>query len=75
MRGGQESLPEGGLFDETARAQEDLFAGADLDEEIPIGALVDDEGNVVAQTTTLRDMKTMLDEEDSFIDRLGFCTR
>lgn len=75
MRGGQEAPPEGGLFDETARAQEDLFAGADLDEEIPIGALVDDEGNVVAQTTTLRDMKTMLDEEDAFIDRLGFCTR
>ena len=75
MRGGQEAPPEGGLFDETARAQEDLFAGADLDEEIPIGALVDDDGNVVAQTTTLRDMKTMLDEEDAFIDRLGFCTR
>jgi len=76
MRGGEAALPEGGLFDETARAQQDLFADVNLDEEIPISAIVDPEtGQVMAQTMTMRDLKQMLDEEDSFMDRLGYCTR
>jgi hypothetical protein len=76
MRGGEAALPEGGLFDETARAQQDLFADVNLDEEIPISAIVDPEtGEVMAQTMTMRDLKQMLDEEDSFMDRLGYCTR
>ena len=76
LRGGQAALPEGGLFDETARAQQDLFADVNLDEEIPISAIVDPEtGEVMAQTMTMRDLKQMLDEEDSFMDRLGYCTR
>jgi hypothetical protein len=29
----------------------------------------------VPQTMTMRDLKQMLDEEDSFMDRLGYCTR
>ncbi len=76
MRGGEAGLPEGGLFDETARAQQDLFAGVNLDEEIPVSAIVDPQtGEIVPQTMTMRDLKQMLDEEDSFMDRLGYCTR
>lgn len=76
MRGGEAGLPEGGLFDETARAQQDLFAGVNMDEEIPVSAIVDpNTGEITAQTMTMRDLKQMLDEEDSFIDRLGYCTR
>ena len=76
MRGGEGGLPEGGLFDETARAQQELFAGVNMDEEIPISAIVDPEtGEISAQTMTMRDLKQMLDEEDSFIERLGYCTR
>jgi hypothetical protein len=76
LRGGEAAMPEGGLFDETARAQQDLFADVNLDEEIPISAIVDPEtGEVMAQTMTMRDLKQMLDEEDSFMDRLGYCTR
>jgi hypothetical protein len=76
LRGGQAALPEGGLFDETARAQQDLFADVNLDEEIPVSAIVDPQtGEIVPQTMTMRDLKKMLDEEDSFMDRLGYCTR
>jgi hypothetical protein len=76
LRGGQAAMPEGGLFDDTARAQQDLFADVNLDEEIPVSAIVDPEtGEVMAQTMTMRDLKQMLDEEDSFMDRLGYCTR
>lgn len=76
LQGGQAALPEGGLFDETARAQQDLFADVNLDEEIPVSAIVDPQtGEIVPQTMTMRDLKQMLDEEDSFMDRLGYCTR
>lgn len=76
LRGGQAAMPEGGLFDDTARAQQDLFADVNLDEEIPVSAIVDPQtGEIVPQTMTMRDLKQMLDEEDSFIDRLGYCTR
>jgi hypothetical protein len=76
LRGGEAAMPEGGLFDETARAQQDLFADVNLDEEIPVSAIVDPEtGEIVPQTMTMRDLKQMLDEEDSFMDRLGYCTR
>jgi hypothetical protein len=76
LRGGQAALPEGGLFDETARAQQDLFADVNLDEEIPVSAIVDPQtGEIVPQTMTMRDLKQMLDEEDSFMDRLGYCTQ
>jgi hypothetical protein len=76
LQGGQAAMPEGGLFDDTARAQQDLFADVNLDEEIPVGAIVDPEtGEIAAQTMTMRDLKQMLDEEDSFMDRLGYCTR
>ena len=63
-------------MDEVARAQQELFAGVNMDEEIPVSAIVDPEtGEISAQTMTMRDLKQMLDEEDSFIDRLGYCTR
>lgn len=63
-------------MDEVTRAQQELFAGVNMDEEIPISAIVDPEtGEISAQTMTMRDLKQMLDEEDSFIDRLGYCTR
>lgn len=63
-------------MDEVTRAQQELFAGVDMDEEIPTSAIVDPEtGEISAQTMTMRDLKQMLDEEDSFIDRLGYCTR
>jgi hypothetical protein len=82
MRAGREkhqaavSAGNGWLFDETARAQQDLFADVNLDEEIPVSAIVDPQtGEIVPQTMTMRDLKQMLDEEDSFMDRLGYCTR
>ena len=76
LRGGQAALPEGGIFDETARAQQDLFADVNLDEEIPVSAIVDPQtGEISAHTMTMRYLKKMLDEEDSFMDRLGYCTR
>jgi hypothetical protein len=63
-------------MDEVTRAQQELFAGVNMDEEIPISAIVDPEtGEISAQTMTMRDLKQMLDEEDSFIERLGYCTR
>lgn len=74
MRGSQGAMPEGSLFDETARAQQDLFADVNMDDEIPISAILDAEGKAEAQTMTMRDIKQMLDEEDAFIDRLGYCT-
>lgn len=73
MRGGQAAMPEGGLFDDVARAQQDLFANVDLDMEIPSGARLTGENVMEAETMTLRDIKRMLDEEDDFIDRLGKC--
>ena len=73
MRGGQAAMPEGGLFDDVARAQQDLFADVDLDMEIPSGARLTGENVLEAETMTLRDLKRMLDEEDDFIDRLGKC--
>ena len=75
MRGGQEAPPEGGLFDDVARAQEGLFDQVDLDEEFPVGVVGKDaDGNDIVETMTFRTMKDMLDEEDDFITRLGICS-
>ncbi len=41
--------------------------------EIPSAMVVDPETGEVSMT--MRAVKDMLDEEDSFIDRLGYCTR
>lgn len=58
-----------------ARAEEPLVAEAEIDPdmEIPSAMVVDPETGEISMT--MRAVKDMLDEEDSFIDRLGYCTR
>lgn len=45
----------------------------DFDLEIPLASTLDDEGNPVAITRTLRDIKSDIDAEDALINRLGVC--
>ena len=46
---------------------------SELDLEIPVDMrVIDDE--IVAETRTLRDIKTELDAEDALINRLGVCS-
>mgnify|MGYP003131905110 CR=1 FL=1 len=46
----------------------------DFDLEIPLASTLDDEGNPVAITRTLRDIKSDIDAEDALINRLGVCS-
>ena len=59
-------------------ALEDVNTGNlfdDMDLEVPLGERVDpDTGDVVPTTTTLRDLKAQMDQEDAMIKRLEFCT-
>ena len=79
MRGGEAAMPEGGLFDEDALLQQDIFDIADdikteqFDVEIPVGSTLDEDGNAIAVTKTLRDIKKDLDAEDALMNRLGTC--
>ena len=45
----------------------------DFDLEIPLASTLDDEGNPVAITRTLSDIKSDIDAEDALINRLGVC--
>jgi len=80
MRGGDDAMPEGGLFDDTALLQKDIFDIAEdinteqFDVEIPLGTRFDEEtGELLAETKTLRDIKSDIDAEDALINRLGVC--
>jgi len=80
MRGGEAALPEGGLFDEGARAQQDMFSSQDmildLDEEIPVDLRVDPEtGEVIAQTMTLRQIQDDIARDVKMLDRLRGCAK
>jgi predicted ABC-type ATPase len=43
------------------------------DDMISVGLMQDANGNIVSQTMTMAEMKTMLDAEDEFIKQLGIC--
>lgn len=80
MRGGDDAMPEGGLFDDTALLQKDIFDIAEdinteqFDAEIPLGTRFDEEtGELLAETKTLREIKSDIDAEDALINRLGVC--
>ena len=80
MRGGEAALPEGGLFDEGARAQQDMFSSQDmildLDEEIPVDLRVDPEtGEITAQTVTLRQIQDDIAQDVKMLDRLRGCAK
>ena len=45
----------------------------DLDIEIPLASTLDDEGDPIAITRTLREIKSDIDAEDALINRLGVC--
>ena len=80
MRGGEAALPEGGLFDEGARAQQDMFSSQDmildLDEEIPVDLRVDPEtGEVIAQTVTLRQIQDDIAQDEKMIQVLRECSK
>jgi len=73
MRGGSAALPEGGLFDEVSIMQRDLLDELQSTDTISVGLAQDANGNIVSQTMTMAEMKTMLDAEDEFIKQLGIC--
>ena len=43
------------------------------DDMISVGLMQDANGNIVSQTMTMAQIKTMLDAEDKFIEQLGIC--
>ena len=43
------------------------------DDMISVGLIQDADGNIVPQTMTMAQIKTMLDAEDKFIEQLGIC--
>ena len=45
----------------------------ELDLEIPLASTLDEDGNAIAVTKTLRDIKADIDAEDALINRLGVC--
>ena len=73
MRGGTAALPEGGLFDQVAIMQRDLLDELQSTDTISVGLVQDTNGNIVSQTMTMAEIKTMMDAEDQFIKQLGIC--
>tara|TARA_R110002124_G_scaffold167348_4_gene334678 strand:- start:1291 stop:4920 length:3630 start_codon:yes stop_codon:yes gene_type:complete len=67
MSGGARPMDEG-LFDTGSRAQMDL-----LDMAIPVGQRIDDAGELVSETQTVRDILTEIDNDKSMLDRLKDC--
>ena len=45
----------------------------ELELEIPLASTIDEDGNAIAVTKTLRDIKADIDAEDALINRLGVC--
>jgi len=46
-----------------------------LDDEIPLDLRVDADGEVVSQTTTLRQIKEEIDQDQAMLDRFEGCIR
>ena len=67
LTGGARPMDEG-LFDTGSRAQMDL-----LDMAIPVGQRIDDAGELVAETQSVRDILTEFDNDKSMLDRLKDC--
>nr|AKH47276.1 hypothetical protein [uncultured marine virus] len=67
LTGGARPMDEG-LFDTGSRAQMDL-----LDMAIPVGQRIDDAGEIVAETQSVRDILTEFDNDKSMLDRLKDC--
>ncbi len=67
LTGGVRPMDEG-LFDTGARAQMDL-----LDMAIPVGQRIDDAGETVAETQTIKSMFDEFEQDKSMIDRLKDC--
>jgi len=67
LTGGTRPMDEG-LFDTGARAQMDL-----LDMAIPVGQRVDDTGELVSETQSIRSMFEEFDNDKSMLDRLKDC--
>jgi hypothetical protein len=67
MSGGARPMDEG-LFDTGSRAQMDL-----LDMAIPVGQRIDNAGELVSETQTVRDILTEIDNDKSMLDRLKDC--
>jgi hypothetical protein len=66
---GQQSL----MLDEVSIMQRDLIDELQSTDTISVGLVQDANGNIVSQTMTMAEMKTMLDAEDEFIKQLGIC--
>ena len=67
LTGGARPMDDG-LFDTGSRAQMDL-----LDMAIPVGQRIDDAGELVAETQSVRDILTEIDNDKSMLDRLKDC--
>lgn len=67
LTGGTRPMDEG-LFDTGSRAQMDL-----LDMAIPVGQRIDDAGELVTETQSVRDILTEFDNDKSMLDRLKDC--
>ena len=73
LRGGNAAMPEGGLFDQVAIMQRDMIDELQATDTISVGLVQDANGDIVPQTMTMAEIKTMLDAEDEFIKQLGIC--
>tara|TARA_R100000900_G_scaffold113290_1_gene88365 strand:- start:183 stop:491 length:309 start_codon:yes stop_codon:yes gene_type:complete len=67
LTGGVRPMDEG-LFDTGARSQMDL-----LDMAIPVGQRIDDAGETVAETQSIRSMFEEFDNDKMMLDRLKDC--
>jgi len=54
---------------------DDLTPAINLDDEIPLDLRVDDNGELVSGTTTLRQIKEEIDQDQAMLDRLEGCIR
>jgi len=52
-----------------------LIPDINLDDEIPFDLQIDENGEVVSQTMTLRQMKEEIDQDQVMLDRLEGCVR
>ena len=54
---------------------DDLIPDINLDDEIPFDLQIDENGEVVSQTMTLRQLKEEIDQDQAMLDRLEGCVR
>jgi len=64
------------LTDDTSEfSVDELTPSINLDDEIPFDLRVDENGEVISQTTTLRQIKEEIDQDQAMLDRLEGCIR